>query len=100
MSLSSTDDTINTVLTGLLPVLIVGIEWYKFRNNSEKSQLMVVFIFLIFIGIISYIWFLLIQNNEENLDEEEINENEKLNTKIDDKGRINKNEEKKTEKEN
>ncbi|CAB5386870.1 unnamed protein product [Rhizophagus irregularis] len=112
-SYNPAEETINSILTGLLPVLIVGlfngfedgkkkklsvinifddfvifasiviyplitaIEWYQYYSNYYKKTVIINYTFIAFFGIISYIYFLLVQyiNEENEKNEEENNEN-------------------------
>ncbi|GET49918.1 hypothetical protein GLOIN_2v1778293 [Rhizophagus irregularis DAOM 181602=DAOM 197198] len=77
-----TEETINSILTGLLPVLIVGlfngfedtIEWYQYYSRNEKNE----------------------RGNNENMEEKKIDErgNDETSINMDDENDNNKNERK------
>uniref|UniRef100_U9TQP7 Uncharacterized protein n=1 Tax=Rhizophagus irregularis (strain DAOM 181602 / DAOM 197198 / MUCL 43194) TaxID=747089 RepID=U9TQP7_RHIID len=95
-SYNPAEETINSILTGLLPVLIVGlfngfedaIDWYQYYSSYYKKTVIAYYTVIAILGIISYIRFLRVQyinevkENENNknvsLDEEE--------TEIDERG--------------
>uniref|UniRef100_U9UER0 Uncharacterized protein n=1 Tax=Rhizophagus irregularis (strain DAOM 181602 / DAOM 197198 / MUCL 43194) TaxID=747089 RepID=U9UER0_RHIID len=94
-SYNPAEDTINSILIGLLPVLIVGlfngfkdaIEWYQYYSNYYKREVIVNYAVTALFGIISYILFLWVQYKKE--DKEKIKEENNENVegkKIDERG--------------
>ncbi|PKY47472.1 hypothetical protein RhiirA4_522629 [Rhizophagus irregularis] len=70
-----TEETINSILTGLLPVLIVAIEWYQYYSSDYKKRVIATYTSVAIKLIIFYTLFLWFQYKNE-VKENENNKNE------------------------